>query len=496
MRQRAALLLTIAALLVASCGVRVDSSLRKQAADAQLGAGGGGASTGGGSGGSGGVGAGASGGGTGGGASTGGGSSAGGTGGSSGGGGTGGSSGGGASTGGGGGAGPSASAPAGGNGGATDVGVTADSILIGNVSDLSGPVPGIFQGAATGTLAYVNYINSLGGIYGRKLTLNNSDSQTTCAQTQNAYNALVNKVFAFVGSFQLYDDCGSQVLSQHPQIADMQYMLSAQGIAMPSDFSVDPIAPGGYADGMFAYYASKLGDAVKHVGSIWSNIPSAIAQVNGINGAAKSKGWHFDYTRAVGATETNFTTDIVRMQQAGVKLVFLVGTTGQIAATMVDEAEQQNWHPLFVLPIAYAQNFMQLVGGAAAAEGIYGYNLYSLFFNPDEARNIPELSLFQEWMQRTDASQPEDLYAMYAWAEASLFVKALKAAGPRATRAGLMTALKGIHSFDANGMVGTADPAGKVPTHCYTLFKVHAGAFSRLDTPPNAFRCDGEFFKT
>lgn len=481
--KRCQALVFVVAVLAAGCGVRVNSTLRRQAANAQLGVG---ASTSGGQAGSQAASPGAAG------AAPGGDVTGGGTGPA------------GASTGGSGPASasasgpqsqiPSASAPAGGNGGATDVGVTADSILLGNVSDLSGPVPGIFQGAVTGTLAYLNYVNSQGGVFGRQLKLQSSDSQTECAQTENAYSGLVNKVFAFVGSFGLYDDCGSQVLSQHPDVAAVQYMLSGKGVSLPNDFSVEPALPGHYATGPFLYYKAKFADAVQKVGSLWSNIPSAISSVSGINAAAQSVGWKFIYTRAIGATESNFTTDIVRMQSDGVKLVFLVGVTAQVAATLVDEAQQQNWHPIFVLPIAYAQNFMQLVGGAQAAEGIYGFNLYSLFFNTDDAKNIPELALYQQWMQKTDASQPEDLYSMYGWAEAALFVQALRAAGPRATRASEMAALRTIHSFSDNGVVGAADPAGKVATHCYTLWTIHNGRYGRLDTPPNAFRCDGSLY--
>jgi ABC-type branched-subunit amino acid transport system substrate-binding protein len=387
-----------------------------------------------------------------------------------------------------------ATLPGGGNGGATDVGVTATSIVLGNVSDLSGPVPGVFQGAATGTLAYLNYVNSLGGVNGRLLRLDISDSQTSCSQTENAYSSLTGKVFAFAGSFGIYDDCGAQVLGQHPAIPVAAYMLSGQGVALPNDFSVDPIPPGGYATGMFDYYAAKFGSAVQHVGSFWTDIASANAQVAGINGAAASRGWKFVYTRAVAATESNFTADVVRMQSSGVKLVFLTGTTGQNAATFVDEAEQQNWHPIFVLPIAYAQNFLQLVGGSSAAEGIYGYDLYSLFFNSGEARSIPEVALYQHWMQQTDAGQPEDLYSMYGWAEGALLVQALKAAGPRVTRAAVMAALRTIHSFNDNGILGTADPAGKIPTHCYVLWQIHGGQFVRLDSPAGGYRCDGTFW--
>jgi len=84
---------------------------------------------------------------------------------------TGGTGGSGTTTGGSGGTGssdPSKTSPAGGNGGATDVGVTKDRISFGNVSTLSGPVPGLFRGALVGAQAWAAMINSQGGIDGRQ----------------------------------------------------------------------------------------------------------------------------------------------------------------------------------------------------------------------------------------------------------------------------------------------------------------------------------------
>jgi hypothetical protein len=244
---------------------------------------------------------------------------------------------------------------------------------------------------------------------------------------------------------------------------------------------------------MFSYYAQSLGSAVQHVGTIYGNVPSAVAAVQGADAAAESVGWKIIYQDAVPATATNFTADIVRMEQAGVKIFFAIGVTGQQAAAIIQEEGQQNWHPINILPIAYAQNFVSLVGSASAANGVLGWNEYSLYFNKSDAKDIPEAALYQSWMQRTNSQQPEDLYSMYAWAEAALFVQALKAAGPKATRAGLMAQLHSIGSFGDNGLIGPANPGAKTPPICYVLWQVQNGEFVRVNTPATGYRCDGAF---
>ncbi|MHB8466483.1 MAG: ABC transporter substrate-binding protein [Acidimicrobiales bacterium] len=384
-----------------------------------------------------------------------------------------------------------AAVAAGDNGGTTDVGVTGDSILLGNVADLSGPVPGLFRGAVDGTLAYLNYINSQGGVNGRQLKMTSADSQTQCNQAQIAFSQLAPKVFAFVGSFVLYDDCAAQVLAQHHDVPDLQVAITAAANALPNVFSISPLRPGAFLNGQFLYYAAKFGDAVKHAATLYSNIGSAAAAAAAEQNAARSAGWTYVYKRAFGATETNFTADIVRMRQQGVQVFESIGMPPSYTADFIQQANQQNWHPIIIDPQGYAANFLQLMGSASAAEGLLGFQSVPLFFGQQDAAAIPEVALFQQWVRRTDPNLPMDIFAVDGWAEAKLFVQALRAAGPKPTRKGVLAALSTIHEFDGSGLVAPADPAGKGPPHCYILWQLHSGQYQRVDTPATGFRCDG-----
>ena len=48
------------------------------------------------------------------------------------------------------------------------------------------------------------------------------------------------------------------------------------------------------------------------------------------------------------------------------------------------------------------------------------------------------------------------------------------------TRASLLTALKGMTSFDAGGMTGTVNIGGKVPSSCFMVVQWKSGKFNRI----------------
>jgi ABC-type branched-subunit amino acid transport system substrate-binding protein len=411
-----------------------------------------------------------------------------------GGGGTGGGAGGGGAGGAsGGGGGATGASSASGNGGATDVGVTGNSITVGNVSDLSGPVPGLFQGGPYGTQAYFNYVNSQGGVYGRQLKLAGADDALACNQNEAAYQSQVDKVFAFVGSWSLDDYCGAQIMSQHKNVPLVQQALSTQFQNLPNEYSVAPYNAGAIT-GYFQYFKQKFPDAIGSVGTIVGNQPSAVQSWNYFKSVMTSMGYKIAYENDFPPAQSNFTADVISMRSKGVKMVFIIAVNAPDLANFSQEASQQNWKPeVFAAPVGYFGGYISESGGAGAVEGQYIPVVQARFLGED-ASTVPEVATFDHFMKQAYASFPIDQFASSSWAQAALFVEALKKAGPHLTRKGVLDALAQIHNFDDGGMMtAPADVAGKKSGHCYALLQIHNGNYDRVDDPPTGFRCDGTF---
>jgi ABC-type branched-subunit amino acid transport system substrate-binding protein len=389
---------------------------------------------------------------------------------------------------------PGTTLPAGGNGGATDVGVTADSITVGNVSILTGPVPGLFAGAVNGVDAYFAYQNSQGGVFGRQLKMQASDDQFNCGTNKAVTEDDINKVFAFVGSFSLFDNCGAEALAAHPDVPDIHNALSHDAQVLANNFPPQPLRKGSSL-GPFQYIKDKAPDVIQLGGSLVGDVQSAKDSWDGISAAMGSLGYKFPYVRTYEPTETDFTADIVRMRSAGVQLLVLVAADVKTMARVVAAAAKQNWHPKVTLLGASAYDATLLpLAGADALEGAYLYLPTAMYLGEDAA-TVPEVALFDQWLKNTHPDANPDLFAVYGWASARLFVQALQAAGPQATRASLTSALQAITSFNSEGLLATGNPAAKGPPTCYIMVQVHSGTFARLDDPPNDFRCDSQYFE-
>ena len=381
--------------------------------------------------------------------------------------------------------------PAGGNGGATDVGVNATGITLGNVSTVTGPVPGLFAGATVGAQAVVAYENSLGGLFGRKFKLDPRDDQFDTGQNRSQTIDLIGKAFGFLGSFSLYDDAAASQIDA-ANMPDMSHALSTTRLNIKDNFSVQASVPGGPL-GPMNYFKQKNPDAITKVGSIYSDVPSAVALHQGYKRAAESVGYQYIYERAIGATETDFTSDVVRMRDKGVKMVYLTSVDDKTTYRFAKAMKSQAWKPdLFVVNgSGYDADVIALAGDAA--EGML-VTLSTALYGGEDAKIVPEVALMDKWVQNVKPGFTPDIFTAYAWAGGRLLFEAMEHVGPKPTRAAVIAEVKKIGPFDDFGLFAPSDPGAKKPATCFILAKVVNGKYTRYDSPASSFRCGDPWF--
>ncbi len=373
-------------------------------------------------------------------------------------------------------------------------GLTTTSVTIGQIDDISQPVPGLFKAAEDGTAAYVDYINSTGGLNGRKLVLDARDSNFDSATVVNETRQLAQSDFAMVGGFSLLDQAEKPVIDA-TGIPDVAVPISVSLANDPHVYSVAPSALNTTPTGPYDWAKRAFPAQSQHVGILYSSAtPSSTADELGFDKVLEGQGLRVLYRRGFGPTEFTFPADIVKMKAAGVQMFFNEELPGSYAATEAREAAQQGLHVVNIEgPAAYVNNMGQLAG--SAADGMY-LQMANALFQGEDARAIPEVALFDHWVKKVDPKvfqSTTPLAALYGWASAMLFAQAFKAAGPNPTRASFTAQLDKVTNFDAAGLLPPGEnPAQNISSRCFLVARYDDGRWQRVaPTPKTGFICAG-----
>jgi ABC-type branched-subunit amino acid transport system substrate-binding protein len=372
-------------------------------------------------------------------------------------------------------------------------GITPDAVRVGNVSILTGPVPGLFKGAPTGARAYFAYVNAHGGVDGRRIQLDSYDDGFSGSQNTAETQTAVGRDFALVGNFSLYDSYGCKVLAQNPAVPDVSMTLDPGTSALPNEFSIQPVVPG-MSTGPVQYLKQRYPHDLK-VGAIVANVGTSTTAWAGERAALEHLGYHISYVDLVNPLQTDFTTDVINMRNKGVNFLWMGSSDWQDEAVLMQNMTQQGWRPpvLFSDGPVYADQFIKAAGGASVADGVWVGQDYPLYLGQD-ARVVPAVKTFDTWVHKVDPTWIPDLYTLYGWASAQLFVQALRAAGPHPTRGSVLAALHKIDSFSPSGLVATSNPAQKKPPICFVMARIEHGNFVRVSPAGGGFDCSGTYF--
>lgn len=361
-------------------------------------------------------------------------------------------------------------------------GISSSEIDVGDVTTVTGPIPGLEAGAIHGIDAFAAYINSLGGICGRRLVVKIADDNLDASQNATATESLAGKVMAFVGSDSGVDQGGATYLQSHPDIPYVAEALSPQAFDLSSNFSPMPV-PLGLNLAPFLYFKRKDPAAITHMAVLAQNQPTALADTKAQVQAMESIGYKFVYTDYnIEPTQSDFSSDAQAMKSAGAQGVYFLS----IGSFYADVARAiQNAGLSLKLPI-YSENAYDPSFTADAGSAANGSTLYSALamFQGQDSNAVPMVGLFNKWFRAISGGAIPDEFAAWGWMDGLMFIEGLNAGGGL-TRPNLMNGLRQLTAFTGGGFESSINPGKKTPPQCYLLIDVVNQQYVRDPADPS-----------
>ena len=361
-------------------------------------------------------------------------------------------------------------------------GITDDKITLGNASDISGPVPGIFESSQLATRAYIEYFNSTSDICGRKLALTLYDSRSDAGANQQAYTKACSEVFAMVGSMSAFDS-GGVTEAQNCGLPDIRSTTtSPERTSCSVCFATQAVNPKIVNGGYVKYLSANQKDATQHVGLLYINAGSAAPNAAYFKSAWEKAGWKVDVFAGIDVSEFNYSSYVQQLKDKGVKLVSYVGPY-QNTVKLQQAMQQQAYEPDVYLQDAtiYDEGYVESAG--SVAKNTYVYATTDLF---DNYKN-KEMALYRSWLNQVSPGAVPNYYGLYSWSAARLFVENAIALGGKLDRAGIVAAMKSVKDWTGNGLHVPQQVGAKVTANCASIFKLDNGKWSKISG--NAYVC-------
>jgi hypothetical protein len=392
-----------------------------------------------------------------------------------------------------------------------EIGVTPKTITVTVVADVdNGFRPGLFKGSWDGVKAWGDYMNSKGGLACRKVVVKTADAKLSPTDADNAVAAACGNSVALVGTTALFfqnvsamNNCKDKAgkATGLPDLAELQTEVAQQ--CSPVSFATLPSGSEcpysgtglrgvrvGYTQ--YDYYFNKFGANTLHgVFVIPKDTKSTIASSMPIFRAENRMGIKSD--AEFGKSGTDIQTGYTDVAQAMKSDKSTYGRNGLDYKGMVlmrKEAQVQGVDTVKVWDCSVQCYDKRLIQeGGSAVEGQYVW----LNFLPFEDKGSnPDLDAFLKYDKSPDGFGAQAFIAGEVFARAVNDTMKANNDDPNSiTRANLLTAIRNMHDFDANGMVPKIDIGGRIGSTCLVGMQVVNGKFKRIDpVQPGTFDCD------
>jgi ABC-type branched-subunit amino acid transport system substrate-binding protein len=362
-------------------------------------------------------------------------------------------------------------------------GITDKTITIGNASDISGPVPGLFTAAQQATKAYVAYFNATSSICGRKLQLVTYDSRTDAGADQQGYQKICENSFAAVGSMSAFDS-GGAATAQGCGLPDIR--TSAVTYARndcTTCFGVQATGKGEYQNQVYDYWIKSNKAATDKAAFLYLNAGAAAENAKTQISVGAKRGMNWVYTAGIDVAEFNYGPYVQQMKSKGVQFVQFLGAYQQ-SARLAQAMQSAGFKPQVLMydPSVYEPGFIKQGGSA-----VEGANLFVNFTPLNESQ--PELNLYKKWLGQVAPGAQPTFFGLFAWSAAKLFVEKSILLGGKLTRATLNSEISKVTGWTGGGAHAPMSVGPKHPPECLRWMQVKGGTF--VPSGPTQYACNG-----
>ena len=323
----------------------------------------------------------------------------------------------------------------------TDVGITSNSILLGNTIALSGAAAA-YGTIANSSLAYFTYINNQGGVNGRKITYKILDDVYNPANTVPLTKQLVeqDQVFAMFGGLGTQAQTSVRDYLNTKKVP--QLFVATGATTFMADFASHPYTIGWQPpyQGEARIYAKDV--VAKHasakIGVLYQNDDYGQDYLKGLTDGLGSNASMIVDKQSYDVTAASVASQLSTLKGKGADTLFLF-TTPSFTIKALVTVTALHWEPtIYLNSVSNPQVYM----GIAAKNGAALKNVTSVGYLKDPTdpqwASDAGMKLYKEVIANCSTCNVNDGFNIYGVAVAYTMVDVLKKAGTNMTRKNVM----------------------------------------------------------
>jgi len=356
---------------------------------------------------------------------------------------------------------PGATQPAGaGTPGAQKVpGVTDTEILLGAHFPLSQSPAATYGAIADGMRAYFDYINTQGGVYGRKITFLVGDDHYNPADAVEVVRKLVEQdhVFAIAGGL---GDPTHAAVTRYLEEEGVPDLFLSSGIAR----FIDPVVKTRFATTLDYMTESRMlvdyliaNYSGKRLGILYQSDEGLTSEMERTTELLKDSDIQIVSKQPYDFGQFDLTAQMQRMKNDNPDLVVLMANPGAAGNAIKVAREVLGWNVPFVACAVSAVEITIALAGAQNAEGTVSITTGKMISEKDD----PGVQRQIEIMKQFAPNVPLSSLIEYGMTVAQVTVEALKNAGPNLTRESVVEGAENIRDFCCLGCLA---PVNLSPT--------------------------------